>query len=135
MKRSKSAEKTLLEFYEKLSKKDVASFDKLVSAQEGTLVIGTAPGEIVTERKALRFGFETEGISLVADEPVGYEDGSVAWVVDQPLFGFPDGSKIKVRLTAVMHQEDKLWKITHAHFSLGVPDEEAGELYKKWSSA
>jgi hypothetical protein len=57
---------TMLRFYERLSAKDVAAFEGLVSADPVTLVIGTAPGELVTDRDRLRYGFEVEGVSLGA---------------------------------------------------------------------
>lgn len=133
MTRSKEIEDTLRRFYDRLSAKDVGSFDELVSADPATLVIGTAPGELVSERAQLRFGFETEGITLQPDKPVGYSEGSVGWAVDRPLFGFPDGSQIKVRLTAIFRKEEDKWKLVHAHFSVGVPDEEVAELQKKWT--
>jgi hypothetical protein len=44
------------------------SFDDLVSASRARLVIGTAPGEWVTERDRLRCGFETEGLART-EEP------------------------------------------------------------------
>jgi hypothetical protein len=58
----------------------------------------------------------------------------MGWVVDDPTFIFPDGSAIQTRLTAVMRQEDGRWKLVHAHFSVGVPDEEVIELQKRWSA-
>lgn len=36
--------------------------------------------------------------------------------------------------TAVLHREDDRWKLVHAHFSVGVPDEKVGELQKPWGS-
>ena len=36
------------------------------------------------------------------------------------------------RLTAVLPNEDGRWKIVHAHFSIGVPDEEVVELQQRW---
>jgi hypothetical protein len=60
--------------------------------------------------------------------PVGYEEGSLGWVVDQPAFVFPDGSAMQTRCTAVMRQEEGRWKLVHMHLSVGVPDEEVVEL-------
>jgi hypothetical protein len=37
----------------------------------------------------MRFGFEAEGVRLEANDPVGYEECSLGWVVDQPAFVFP----------------------------------------------
>jgi hypothetical protein len=84
-----------------------------------TLVIGTAPGEWVTERARLRFGFEAVGVRIEPGEPVGYEEGALGWVVDQPTFYFPDGSSRR---------------LVHMHVSVGVPDEEVAELQQRWSS-
>jgi SnoaL-like domain len=125
----------MLRFYDRLSASDVASFDQLVSQDPATLVIGTAPGEWVTERARLRFGFEAEGVGIQAGDPTGYQEGSMGWVVDQPIFLFPDGSAMQTRLTAVLHREGGAWKLVHMHVSVGVPDEEVVELQKRWSSA
>ena len=125
----------MLRFYDRLSESDVGSFDELVSQEPATLIIGTAPGEWVTERKRMKFGFEAEGLRLEAgDDPTGYEEGSMGWFVDEPTFIFPDGSAMDTRLTAVMHQENGRWKLVHMHVSVGVPDEEVVELQRRWSS-
>ncbi len=125
----------MLRFYDRLSASDVGSFDELVSQGPATLIIGTAPGEWVTERERMRFGFETEGFRIEAGEdPAGYEEGSLSWFVDEPTFFFPDGSSMDTRLTAVMHQENGRWKLVHMHASVGVPDEEVVELQRRWSS-
>lgn len=125
----------LLRFYDRLSASDVESFDELVSQEPATLIIGTAPGEWVTERERMKFGFETEEFRIEAgNAPVGYEEGSMGWVVDEPTFTFPDGSAMDTRLTVVMHREDGRWKLVHMHVSVGVPDEEVVELQRRWSS-
>jgi len=134
MEESADVRAALLRFYDRLSAKDVASFDQLVSSDPATMVIGTAPGELVSERAALRYGFEAEGIRLEGIDPKAYEEGSLGWAVDQPNFVLPDGSSFQTRLTAVMHREDSAWKLIHAHFSVGVPDEEVVDLQKRWSS-
>jgi len=133
MRQSEEVRDAMLRFCESLSAGDVASFEELVS-QEATLIIGTAPGEWVTERDRMRFSFEAEGVRLEAKDPVGYEEGSLGWVVDQPAFVFPDGSVMQTRLTAVMRQEDGRWKLVQMHLSVGVPDEEVVELQQRWSA-
>jgi hypothetical protein len=133
MHQSEEVRNAMLRFCERLSAGDVASFDELVSQEPATLIIGTAPGEWVTERERMRFGFEAEGVRLEAKDPVGYEEGSLGWVVDQPAFVFPDGSVMQTRLTAVMHQEEESrWKLLHMHLSVGVPDEQVVELQQRW---
>jgi hypothetical protein len=134
MRQSANVRETILRFYDRLSAGDVGSFDELVSQEPATLVIGTAPGERVNDRAGLRFGFEAEGVRIEAGDPLGYEEGSLGWVVDEPTFFFPDGSGMQTRLTAVMHWEDDRWKIVHMHVSVGVPDEEVVELQERWSA-
>jgi SnoaL-like domain len=133
MQQSEEVRDAILRFCDRLSAGDVASFDELVSQEPATLIIGTAPGEWVTERERMRFGFEAEGVRLEAKNPVGYEAGSLGWVVDQPAFVFPDGSVMQTRLTAVMRQEEGRWKLVHMHFSVGVPDEQVVQLQQRWS--
>jgi SnoaL-like domain len=87
-----------------------------------------------TERERMRFGFETEGVTLESRSPRGYEEGSLGWVVDEPRFGFPDGPSFDCRVTAVVRREEAVWRIVHAHFSVGVPDDEALGLQQEWSA-
>jgi len=134
MKESQAVREAMLRFYDRLTAGDVGSFDQIVSSDPATLVIGTAPGEWVTERARLRFGFEAEGVGMEPGDARGWEEGSLGWVVDEPTMTFPDGSRIKTRLTGVLKQEDGAWRIVHFHISVGVPDEEVAELHKRWSS-
>jgi hypothetical protein len=50
-------------FCEGVSNKRVDQFDDIVS-EEAKLIIGTAPDENVSDREGMRFGFETEGVTL-----------------------------------------------------------------------
>ena len=88
---------------------------------------------MVTDRAAMRFGFETEGVTVESRSPRGFEEGSLGWVVDEPRFGFPDRSAFDCRVTAILRREGETWRLVHAHFSVGVPDDEVVELQKKWS--
>jgi ketosteroid isomerase-like protein len=127
---------TMLDFYARISANDVDSFDRLVSTDPATLVIGTSPGEWVTERERLRFGFEAEGLAIVpGSTPAGYEHGQVGWFADEPTYTFPGGSTMRTRLTSVLQLEDGNWRIVHMHVSVGVPDEDVVELQARWGSA
>jgi ketosteroid isomerase-like protein len=64
--------------------------------------------------------------------PIGYEEGSLGWFVDEPRYGFPDGGGMRTRLTAVLRSEAVRWKIVHMHVSVGVPDEEVKGLQTRW---
>ncbi|MFN2505438.1 MAG: nuclear transport factor 2 family protein [Acidimicrobiales bacterium] len=135
MQQSDPVREAMLRFYDRLSASDIASFDDVV-APDAVLIIGSAPGEWVTERDRMRFGFETEGVRLeTGGGPVAYEEGSMGWLADEPTFHFPDGSAMKTRLTAVLRQEDGNWALVHMHVSVGVPDEEVQELQRRWGTA
>lgn len=135
MKESTDVRDRLLRFYDRISASDVASFDELVSSDPATLVVGTAPGEIITDRDRLRFGFEAEGLRIEpGPNPTAYAEGALGWAIDEPTYFFPDGTPMHCRLTAVMHQEEERWKIVQMHVSVGVPDDEVAELQKRWSS-
>jgi SnoaL-like domain len=124
-----------LEFCDRLSAGDVDSFDRLVSSDPATVVIGTAPGEWVRERDRLRYGFEAEGLTLRSRNAIAYEAGALGWLTDETDFLFPDGSGMDCRLTAVFGREDDRWKLLHMHASVGVPDEEVVALQRSWASA
>lgn len=130
---SEATRDAVVRFYERVSANDADSFDDVVSMGDATLVIGTAPGEFVRERERLLFGFQLEGYALSAGpQPQGYEEGDLGWVVDEPTLHMPDGSAIQTRLTAIVHRIDGAWKLVHAHFSVGVPDDEVAELQQRW---
>ncbi len=77
MEQSVAVRDTMLRFYDRVSASDVYAFDDLVSDDPTTLVIGTAPGEWVTQRDRLRYGFEEEGRSIEAGpSPIGWQQAS-----------------------------------------------------------
>jgi hypothetical protein len=45
----------------------------------------------------------------------------MGWAVDEPIFGLPDGSAMRIRPTFVMHQEGGTWKVVHGHSRSGFP--------------
>jgi hypothetical protein len=123
----------VLAFYEGINAKAVERFDDIVSASPATLVIGTGPGEWVTERARLRFGFEAEGLTIQpGPNPTGYREGTMGWFVDEPWYGSPGGGGMRTRITGIVFEQDGRWKIVHLHVSVGVPDEEVQELQTRW---
>lgn len=125
----------LLAWYDRLSAKDVAAFGDVVEVGTGSLTIGTAPGEWITEEDGLRHGFVTEGFVVTrGPRPTGYAEGTLGWAVDEPTLDFEDGTAWATRLTAVMHETDDRWRVVHLHLSVGVPDEEATALQERWGT-
>ena len=133
MQRSTEVRDAVLAFYRGVTNKEIERFDEIVSGDPATLVIGTAPGEWVTERPRLRFGFEAEGLGVEAGaRPTGYREGTMGWFTDEPRFILPGGGAFRTRLTAVLRHEDGRWKVLHMHWSVGVPDEEVVALQRRW---
>jgi hypothetical protein len=131
MKRSGALRETTLEFYERFSANDVASFDTLVS-KDAKLFIGTADDEWFTDREKLRGGFGLDGLRLEGHDPQGWEEGPIGWVCDRPIMYAPGIGPIRTRFTAVFRREAGTWKLVMSHFSVGVPDVEVRELQHRW---
>ena len=135
MRGSTDVREALLRFFDRISESDVEVFDDVVSADPATFVVGTAPGELVRERERLRFGFEAEGLRLdPGEQPVAYEEGPLGWAYDEPTMTYPDGTEVHTRLTAIFQRDGDTWKLLHAHYSVGVPDDEVGELQQRWGT-
>jgi len=124
----------MLEFYDRIVANDVGSFDRLVADDAALLVIGTAPGEWITDRARLRKGFEVDGYGIVpGPSPAGWEAGELGWFVDEPRFDFPGGIHLTARLTTVLLNRGDGWQLLHMHTSVGVPDDEVEALQTRWS--
>lgn len=128
-----SAELTALmnRFYEACVAGDTAAFASLLPDEPGVLMIGTAPEEWwaghatimrVTGAQMAALG---GGFPLYAGDPRAYRAGSVGWAADQPHLRMPDGTDVPLRLTAVFHEQDGVWKMVQSHFSIGVANEES----------
>jgi hypothetical protein len=123
----------MLAFYARFSAGDAEAFAAGIADTPGTSVIGSAPGEghdnradwVATYAEMCKPGGPMAGIKLVGENPRGWAEGSVGFGVDNAAFVLPDGSRLPARLTAVLREEDGIWKVVHLHFSVGVPDEDA----------
>ena len=125
MQQSEGVKEAMLRFYEAFTAYDVGSFDRLVSQEHESMVIGTAHDEWFDDREQWRSAFGIVGVRLEAGDALrSCQEGSVGRVADQSTFALPAGATIPIRLAAVMREEDGKWKLVQAHFSVGVPDEE-----------
>lgn len=136
MQESSGIRQAMHRFFDRLSAGDVAAFYELVELGEATMVLGTAPGEIVTEEVRLRFGFEAEGLELAPGlEHGSWEEGTIGWYVGEPIVTLPDGSKQAWRMTTIWRRPaDDGWKLVHMHASVGVPDDEVNVLQARWGT-
>jgi hypothetical protein len=127
MQQSEGVKEAMLRFYEAFTAYDVGSFDRLVSQEHESMVIGTHPTSGLTIESSGDTAFGMVGIRLEAGDALrGWEEGSVGWVADQPTFVLHQhGATIPTRLTAIMRQEDGERKLVQAYFCVDVPNEEA----------
>jgi ketosteroid isomerase-like protein len=127
---STAVKQTVLRFYEALTTGNASAIQDLMSRQEGVLAIGTDPQEwwggydtitsvFKSQLEEMGGGFPIESGSLQA-----FSEGSVGWAADQPVLKQPDGSELSFRLTAVLRQEQDVWKIVQWHVSFGVANED-----------
>ena len=131
MDESAAVRQALLTFYERRSAGDASSFDRVISGRY-TLHIGTAPGEWVEDLERLRRGFSGFPLTLApGPRPRAWSEGSIGWAADEPTMSF-EGARIVTRLLAVFRHEDGDWRLVAAHFSVGVPDDQVGELQQRW---
>lgn len=123
---------TMLEFYRRMLAGEADAANDLISMDPSMLIIGSA-GEWVDDQAVLRGTYQVATEGLVAgDNPMGYENGDVGWFADQPEWVFADGSRARMRVTAVLQREPAGWKIVNAHMSVAVPDDECVMLQRRW---
>ncbi len=132
MRESAALRAAILDFFERFSANDVASFDEVVD-EEAKLFIGTADDEWFVDREKLRSGFALDGLRLDADDPQAWEEGRLGWVADRPVMHAPGIGAMRTRFTGAFRREAGSWKLIVSHSSVGVPDDEVSDLQWRWS--
>lgn len=123
---------TMLEFYRRMLAGESNAANELISMDPALVFIGSA-GEWVDDQAVLRSGTQVPGEGLVAGPgPVAYAAGDMSFFADQPTWLFADGSKVEMRLSAVLRREPPGWRIVHVHMSVSVPDDECVVLQRRW---
>ena len=123
---------TMLEFYRRQLDGEADAANDLISRDPGLVFIGSA-GEWVDDQATLRSGTQEPGEGLIAGpSPVAYADGDMGFYADQPTWLFADGSRVEMRLSAVLRREPAGWRIVHVHMSVSVPDDECVMLQRRW---
>lgn len=119
----------LQRYYMASSAGDADFLATYVSPADEAVVIGTDPAEwwsggeaiIATWGGAWR---SRGGLGIRNSAPVAYRSGTVGWALDRAEFVAPNGAIAPFRLTTIYEQTTDGWRMVHAHFSLGVPDDE-----------
>ena len=127
MEPSESIVESMLDFYRQRSATNVAAFDDLIAAGH-VVFLGTAGHEWFEDRDRMRVAFGFEGVRFTpGSAPRAWAQGEVGWFIDTPTMEIAEG-RIQVRTTIVVVREAGRWKIIHAHYSVGIPDDLAASV-------
>ena len=98
----------------------VPAADALLSEDEGFVAIGEH-GEWLGDRESLIEAYRALTVSGPPEIRVlaleAYCEGSVGWAADAVSAAWKDGRRAVIRHTFVLHQEERVWRIVHAHYS------------------
>ncbi len=120
----------ILEWYRRIAAGDmVAAAETMLSGEQGFLAIGTDTEEWMEDRESLIRAYAETARSGPPEIDIrcieAFQEGSVGWAVDKVVFKRPNGVEKTMRHTFVLHQEGGQWKVIHAHYSFGIPEESA----------
>ncbi len=125
--RAPEIEALILEWYRRIQAGDmVAAADDMLSRELGFVAIGTDLSEWWKDSDRLIEGYaETArlGPPMIDVQCIeALREDNVAWVADIVVFKRPNGIAKTMRHTFVLHQEDRRWKVVHAHYSFGISE-------------
>ena len=119
-----------LSLYKLQEKGDCSYIERLMTRQNGSLIIGSDTDEWWTGYenivKEIRSQEEIFAGSSLTGDPQAYARGDVGWVADQLEIVLSDGTEFSARSTMVFEKEVGEWKIVQWHFSVGIPNVDAG---------
>lgn len=130
MQSSDELKKLIIQLYKNEASGRIFDFARhLYSRQEGTLLIGSEPGDRYEGYDAIIHFYKEAGtvaLEIIVDEIDAYTEGAFGWAVDHVTARLPNGTEIPVRHTYIFNLEEGGWRIIHAHISVGVLDENLG---------
>jgi hypothetical protein len=114
--------------WQEMAAKNLPAILDMCSREPGVLFIGTAPKEWMESLAALepimRASLEGGSGTMPEDAQIQTgQEGTVGWAASRQTVRLPNGSALVIRATYVLHQEGGVWRVVHAHNSVGVPDE------------
>lgn len=124
----------MLGFYAAIARGDLTPVEEGLSRQEGTLWIGTDPGEWWNTREEVLNAWKSQLAELGGAMDIrpgrlqAWQLGNTGWMADQPIVTLSDGSTLAFRITAVFEREAGCWRMVQVHSSIGVPNRELSGL-------
>jgi ketosteroid isomerase-like protein len=128
MQRSAEIEQLVRDMVGAMNRGDVDGAGRMLSSEDGVVMIGSSPEEYTRTREEMRQLLEDstpEGpirITVAVDDVHGYEQGDVAWADSTGSFRRGNDT-VAVRFTTAFHREGGDWRCVQAHASIGVPNE------------
>lgn len=125
--RSREIEQVLRDTLDAMVRSDLDEIGRHTSREECVISIGSDAGEWAEGYDEIMRLFRQSGPEGELGVRAGLEDieafceGSVGWAAGRAYFEL-QGTRVPVRLTAVLHQEDGAWKAVQSHASIGVPN-------------
>lgn len=114
-----------------INARDAATFINLHADEPGVLFIGTDPDEwwiglesLAAINEAQMREFEAGGVTFAVGDIDAFTEGTVGWAAARPTLLFPDGSRVLVRFTGVLHLHRGIWRFVQWHLSLGAENED-----------
>jgi hypothetical protein len=121
MERSREIEGFAERLYELMRAGDGAGAAALLA--DGDLVfVGTDPDEWWDTSEAAKAAFReqleaTGGFDIHSSRLVGFADGDVGWLADQPMMRI-GGQEVPMRMTGVVHRGADGWRMVQGHLSV-----------------
>jgi hypothetical protein len=126
--REPEIEQVLQNMVQAMAHADLDEVGRTTSRDDCVLSIGSdssewAEGYEEIMRLLLNASRESElGVAGGLEDVKAFREGAVGWGAGRAYFEL-DGTRVPVRLTVVVHQEDGEWKAVQSHASIGVPNE------------
>lgn len=127
--RSPEIEQVLRDTMEAMVRSDVDELGRRTSRDACVVSIGSDASEWAEGYDEIMRLFREStpegelGVRVGLDDIKAFCEGSVGWAAGHGFFEM-GGSRVPVRLTGVLHQEDGDWKIVQSHASIGVANEQ-----------
>ncbi|HET9720703.1 MAG TPA: nuclear transport factor 2 family protein [Solirubrobacteraceae bacterium] len=127
--RSRELEQVLRASLDAMARGDMDEVARHTSRDECVISIGTDAREWAEGYEEIMglvrgSGPQDElGVRASIDEVKAFTEGTVGWAASRGSFEI-EGTRVPVRVTAVLHQEDGQWRAVQSHASIGVPNEQ-----------
>jgi ketosteroid isomerase-like protein len=127
--RSPEIEQVLRDILDAMVRSDVEEIGRRTSRDACVLSIGSDASEWAEGYEQIMRLFREAtpegelGVRVGLDDVKAWREGSVGWAAGHGYFEI-GGTRVPVRLTAVLHDEDGTWRAVQSHASVGVPNEQ-----------